>query len=119
MDIIPLESNCLIVLCLRLICRDLPLYTLFLALACAAILSQCIQIAVTGLGHTGMSSKKFLSHSASSAALSNAINSDSIVDRAIHVCLEDFHETAAPPNVKTYPLVDLVSVLSEIQFASL
>ncbi|CAL8148196.1 unnamed protein product [Prunus armeniaca] len=71
------------------------------------------------LGHIGISSKKFLSHSASSPALSKAMNSDSIVDRAMHVCLEDFQDTAAPHNVNTYPLVDLVSVLSEIQLASL
>ena len=88
---------------------------LLLALSCAAILSQCMHIAVTSLGHTGMSSKKFLSHSASSAALSSAINSDSLVERAIHACLEDFQETAAPPKVNTYPLVYLVSMLSEIQ----
>ena len=66
-----------------------------------------------------MSSEKFLNHSASSTTLSKAINYDSIVERAIHVCLEDFQEIAAPPNVNTHPLVDLVSVLSEIQLASL
>ena len=92
---------------------------LLLALASAAILSQCMHITVTGLGHTGMSSKNFLSHSASSADLSCAINLDSIVERAIHVCLEDFQETAAPPKVNTYPLVYFVSILSEIQLASL
>ena len=83
------------------------------------ILSQCMHIAVTGLGHIGMFSKKFLSNSASSAALSSAINSDSIVERAIHVCLEGFLETAEPPKINTYPLVYLVSILSEIQLASL
>ena len=66
-----------------------------------------------------MSFKKFLSHSTSSATLSSAINYDSIVKHAIHVCLEDFHETVAPPNVKTYPLVDLVYELLKIQLASL
>ncbi|CAL2276996.1 unnamed protein product [Prunus armeniaca] len=76
-------------------------------------------MAVTGLDHNGISSGKFLSDSASSATLSKATNSNSIVKRAIHVCLEDFQDTAALPNVKTYPLVDLVSVLSEIQFALL
>ncbi|KAK9142524.1 hypothetical protein Syun_011924 [Stephania yunnanensis] len=78
-----------------------------------------MHIAVTGFGQQGISSKKFLSHSASSAALSRAMNSDSMVDRAIHVSFDDFQEIAAPPNVNTYPLVNLVSVLSEIQFASL
>ena len=36
----------------------------------------------------------------------------------MHVCLEDFQDTAAPPIVKTYPLVDLESLESEIQLAS-
>lgn len=53
------------------------------------------------------------------ACFARAINSDSMVDRAIHVYFEDFHDTAAPPRVNTYPLVDLVSKLSEIQLASL
>ena len=34
------------------------------------------------------------------------MNSDSIVDLANNVCLEDFQDTAAPPSVNTYPLVD-------------
>ena len=46
-----------------------------------------------------MSSRKFLNHFASLVALSNAINSDFIVDHAMHVCFEDFHDTVAPPNV--------------------
>lgn len=104
------------VLCLRLICLDLLLYMLFLGLAYAAILSQCIQIIITGLDHIGMS-KKFLNHFASSLALSRATNSSSIAECAILVCLEDFQETIALPVVKTYPLVNLVFVLSEIQFA--
>lgn len=78
------------------------------------MLLQCIQIDVTDLGHIGISSRKFLSHSAFSIALSSAINYDSIVDLAIQVYLVDFHDTAAPPNVNTYPLVDLLFVLSEI-----
>ena len=78
-----------------------------------------MHIAGTGLGHIGMSSKKLRSHSASSPVLSNAINSDSIVDLAMHVCLEDFQETAALSKVKTYPLVDFESLVSDIQFASL
>ena len=72
----------------------------------------------TGLGQLGISSKNFRSHSASSPALSKAINYDSIVDLAIHVCLDDLQDTAAPPNVNTYPLVDFVSLVSVIQFAS-
>ena len=74
---------------------------------------------VTGFGHIGMSSKRFRSHSASSPALSKAMNSDSMVNHAIHVCLEDFHDIVVPPKVNIYPLVDLDSKLSEIQLASL
>ncbi|KAM7478675.1 hypothetical protein LguiA_026888 [Lonicera macranthoides] len=47
------------------------------------------------------SAKRFLSHSASVHAFSKAISSDSMVERAIHVCLEDFQDTAPPPRVNT------------------
>ncbi|PHT93626.1 hypothetical protein T459_01508 [Capsicum annuum] len=50
----------------------------------------CIHTGSNGLGQYEISSKKFRSHSAFSPALSNAINSDSIVERAIQVCLDDF-----------------------------
>ncbi|PHT55773.1 hypothetical protein CQW23_04259 [Capsicum baccatum] len=49
----------------------------------------CIHTGATGLGNKEYS-KKFRSYSASSPALSNAINSDSIIERAINVCLDDF-----------------------------
>ena len=78
-----------------------------------------MHIGVIGLGQNGIFSKKFRSHSASSHALSKTMNSDSIVERAIHVCLDDFQDIAPPPIVKTYPLVDFVSVELVIQFASL
>ena len=61
-------------------------------------------------GPKWISSKKFRSHSASSPALSKAMNSDSIVERAIHLCLDDFQDIAPPPIVKMYPLVDFVLV---------
>ena len=54
-----------------------------------------MQIDGTGLGQLGISSRKFRSYSASSAHLSNAMNSDSIVNLAITVCLEDFHDVTA------------------------
>ena len=63
-------------------------------------------MAGTGLSHNGISSKNYRSHSASSPSLSKAINSDFIVERAMQVCLEDFQDTAAPPRVKIYLLVD-------------
>ena len=71
-------------------------------------------MAGTGLGHNGKSSKKYRSHSVSSPALSKTINFDSIVKRAMHVCLKDFQDTAAPPRVNTYPLVDFDSSESAI-----
>ena len=77
-----------------------------------------MQIASTGFGYIGMSSKKWRSHSASSPTLSKVMNSDFIVDRAMHVCFVDFQEIAAPPRVKTYPLVDFQSLVSNIQLAS-
>ncbi|CAN8307660.1 unnamed protein product [Cochlearia groenlandica] len=82
-------------------------------------LSQCTRKAGTGFPHMGTSSKKLRSHSASWAALSRAINSDSTVDLAMTVCLEDFQDTAAPAMVKTYPLVDFEFLESAIQLASL
>ena len=55
-------------------------------------------MAGTGLGHNGISFQNYRS-SPSSPALFKAINSDSIMERAMHVCLEDFQDTAAPPRV--------------------
>ncbi len=104
--------------CLRRICLDLPLYISLCALPIADWLSQCIHMAGTGFGHLGISSKNWRSHSASSPHLSRAMNSDSMVDLAIIVCLEDFQEMAALPSVKTNPLVDFESPESVIQFAS-
>ena len=75
-------------------------------------------IAGTCFGHLGMSFIKWCSHSASLPLLSKVINSYSIVDRAITVCLEDFHDTAAPASVNTYPLVGFEFLTSDIQFAS-
>ena len=76
-------------------------------------------MAGTAFGHNGISFKNYRSHSASSLALSKAINSDSIVERTIHVCLKDFQDTVALPRVNMYPLVDFDSSESAIQLASL
>jgi hypothetical protein len=59
------------------------------------------------------------SHSASTVAISNAVNSASIVYLVKMVCLEDFQETAPPLSVNAYPLVALISSASEIQLESL
>ena len=77
-----------------------------------------MHIVGTGLGHIEISLRKWRSHAASSPALSEAMNSDSIVDLAMQVCLEDFQDTTAPRRVKTYPLVDFESLVSDIQFAA-
>ena len=74
-------------------------------------------MAGTRFGHNDISSCR--NHYASSPALSKAINSDSIVKRAMHVCLKDFQVTVAPPSIDTYPLVDFDSSEFVIQFASL
>ena len=73
----------------------------------------------TGFDHNGISYKNYRSHYASSLAISKAINYDSIIDRAIHICLEDFQDTAAPSRVNMYPLVDFDSSESGIQLALL
>ena len=59
-----------------------------------------MHIGGTCLGHLGLLSKKWRYHSAFSPHLPSAIKSDFIVDLVITVCFEDFHDTAAPPNVK-------------------
>ena len=71
-------------------------------------------MAGTGLGHKGIFSRNYRNHSASSPALSKAINSDSIVKRAMQVCLEFFQDMATLPRVKMYPLVDFDSSASAI-----
>ena len=56
--IIPVESSCLMVLCLQCMCLDLPLYMLLCALLIADQLSQCMQIVGTGFSHLGIFSRK-------------------------------------------------------------
>ena len=79
---------------------------------------QCMHTGVIGLGQNIIFSKKFRSHSASSPGFSMEMTSESIEERAIHVCLDDLQDIAPPPIVKTYPLVDFISVDLVIQFAS-
>jgi hypothetical protein len=63
--------------------------------------------------------KKFKNHLASSPTLSKVMNSNFIVYLAIYICLEDFHDTSAPPSVKTYILVDFEFLMSDIQLTPL
>ena len=58
-----------------------------------------MQITDMGFGHFGILFKKFYNHYASSLHLSNAMNSNSIVERIITVSLDDFHEMATPASV--------------------
>ena len=58
-----------------------------------------MHIAGTGFCYNDISFKNYRRHSASPLALSKAMNSDSIEERVIHVCLEDFQDIAAPPRV--------------------
>ena len=118
-DITPVSSSCRTILCLRRICLFFPLNILLLALAIAAWLSQRIDTDGVGLVHKGIFAKRFLSHSILELVFYKAINSTSIVDRVMQVCLPDFQETTLPPRMKTYPLVDFISSESKIQFASL
>ena len=92
-----------------------PLNISLLHLATAAWLSQCIDTDGVILVHKGISANRFLSHSTSELALSKAINLASIVDQVIQVCLDDFQEIRPPIRVKTYPLVDFISLELEIQ----
>ena len=55
-----------------------------------------------GYGHNSMSNNIFLSHFASLPAATKAINSDSMVEWEIHVCLFDAQEMA-PPTKSEYP----------------
>ena len=118
-DITPVSSNYHTILRLRRICLFIPLNSLLLALAITVWLSQCIDTDGVGLVHKGISAKRFLRHSTLELVFSKAINSTFIVDQVMQVCLADFQETALPPRMKAYPLVDFISSESEIQFASL
>ena len=75
-------------------------------------------MAFTGFGLNGMSLRKFQSHSVSLLALSRMINSDSIVDRAMHIFFVDFHDAITLLEVNTYLLADLVFKLTMIQLVS-
>ena len=114
----PFLINCLTASCRMRICLFLPLYAPLFATQMAARESQCREIVGARCPHIGISASRLLSHSASCPARSRAMNSDSIVDRAMQLYFADFHETAAPHNVKTYPLVEQISSVPLTQFAS-
>ena len=105
-------------LCLQRMCLDFSLYILLHALTIVDCLSQYMHTADMVFDHLGMSYKKWHSHSTSLVALSKAMNSNSIVEHEMHVCLDDFQDIVAPSKVKIYPLMDLESFILDIQFAS-
>ena len=78
-----------------------------------------MHVSGTGFGYSDISFKNCRNHSTSSPVLSKIINSDSIVERAMQVCLKYFQDIAALPRVNTYPLVDFDSSKSAIQIVSL
>lgn len=77
-----------------------------------------MHITGTSFTHPRTSSKNKRNQSASSAHLSRAIKSDSIVDLTTIVCLEDFYAIDAPSKLNTHPFVDFESFISYILFAS-
>lgn len=91
----------------------------YLTKSIAALQSQCIEMASKGLFTTGISVNKPSIHSAFVHVLSRAISSDYIVLLAIMFCFLDSQVIAAHLKRNIYPLVDLTSMLSDIQFASL
>ena len=67
----------------------------------AACQSQCIDTEGVGCIPKGIPDRKFFNHSASLPADSRAINSYSMVEEAMRVCLDNFQATTPPPKVKT------------------
>lgn len=82
---------------------DMLRLTLYILLCTLPITDyqQCILIAGTSLGQHGISYKILRSYYASSPTLFKAMNSNSIVDRAIQVCFKDFQDTVALSIAKT------------------
>ena len=80
----------------------LQLYNLVIATLIEASKSFKIDIGVYFLSHKGTSIKRFQSQFTSWLASSNAMNSASIIDRVIHVCLHDLNDIGPLPSKKTW-----------------
>ena len=118
-EITPSFNNCLNAPRLMRLCLFfILLYTLFLSIPITGCESQWRETGESCLPHKSISAKRFLSHSASCPANSRAMNSDSMVECAIQVCLEDFHEIAPARTKCAIQLVELSSSLSNTQFPS-
>ena len=66
------------------------------------------------LAYNDISINKLLRHSALDPAFSKATNSDSMVDLAMQVYLDDFQKTTPLSSVNKYPLVGFTSFVSKI-----
>ena len=77
-----------------------------------------MQIKAIELVYNGISINKLLSYLASDPAFSKATNSNSMVNLAMQVCLNDFQETTPSASVNTYPLAGFTSSVSKIQLSS-
>ena len=80
--------------------------------------SAWIEIGSVG-GTIENSDERSFNHSASKQVMIRAISSDSMVLLAINVCLQDFQDIVAPPNMNTYPVVDFTLLESMTQLTSL
>jgi hypothetical protein len=78
-----------------------------------------MHIAGTSFCQLEIFSKIFQSHFDFSPTLSKAINSNTIVDLAMQVCLEDFKEIVALLVIKINPFVDFKSLVTYIQLTLL
>ena len=82
-------------------CLFFPLNVLFFAIDIVAWQLQCINIEGVSCIPRAIHDRKFLNHLVSLPVDSIAINSNSMVEVAIRVCLDDFHATTPPPKLKT------------------
>ena len=74
--------------------------------------SVCTEIGSMVLGTIENSDKISFNHSALEQVVSRAMSSDSMVLLSITVCLQDFQDAVAPPNINTYPVVDFTPLES-------
>ena len=90
MEIISSFNNYFKTSCFRRICLFFTLNALFFVIDIAACQSHCIEIKGVSCIPKGISDRKFLNHSASLPIDSRAINSNSMVEVAMRVFLDDF-----------------------------
>lgn len=99
------KINYLIILCLHRMHILAIIYDAICLVNCKLIITMNVYCKHR-LDHLRLSLKKWHSYSSSSPNLFGVMNSNSIVDHAIVVCLKDFHNIARHANVTTYSVVD-------------